>query len=104
MVALELSIPKYVGLKNHPTLNERWLQERLHENPELLGLGDVRVRDRERRQPTGGRLDLLLEDRESRTRYEVEIQLGAVDESHIIRTIEYWDVASKGAVIPSTSM
>ena len=92
MVTPELIIPKYVGLKNHQTLNERWLQDRLHQNPELLGLGDVRVRDRERRQPTGGRLDLLLEDRESGTRYEVEIQLGAVDESHIIRTIEYWDI------------
>ena len=30
--------------------------------------------------------------RESNTRYEVEVQLGASDESHIIRTIEYWDI------------
>ena len=29
------------------------------------------------------------------TRYEVEIQLGATDESHIIRTIEYWDIERK---------
>lgn len=29
------------------------------------------------------------------TRYEVEIQLGSSDESHIIRTIEYWDVERK---------
>ena len=28
-------------------------------------------------------------------RYEVEVQLGATDESHIIRTIEYWDVERK---------
>ena len=28
-------------------------------------------------------------------RYEVEIQLGRVDESHIIRTIEYWDIEKK---------
>ena len=26
------------------------------------------------------------------TRYEVEIQLGPTDESHIIRTIEYWEI------------
>jgi len=39
-----------------------------------------------------GRLDLLLQDANQR-RYEVEIQLGATDESHIIRTIEYWDIA-----------
>ena len=46
----------------------------------------------ERRQPRAGRLDLLLSDPETHTRYEVEIQLGATDESHIIRTIEYWDI------------
>ena len=34
---------------------------------------------------------MLLYDAETTTRYEVELQLGATDESHIIRTIEYWD-------------
>jgi hypothetical protein len=29
------------------------------------------------------------------TRYEVEVQLGATDPSHIIRTIEYWDTERK---------
>lgn len=91
----QLVAPKFVNMKNHPTLNEKWLQERLIENPSLLGLpGDLDIRDRERRQPSGGRLDLLLQDQgpEPPKRYEVEIQLGAVDESHIIRTIEYWDI------------
>lgn len=92
MTTPELTLPKFLSLKNHPTIDERWLQDRLDENPDLLGLGEVLVRDRERRQPSGGRLDLLLEDVEQRTRYEVEIQLGAMDESHIIRTIEYWDI------------
>lgn len=92
MALPELTLPQYVNLKSHPTLNERWLQERLDENPELLGLGDVVVRDSERRQPSGGRLDLLLENQEQGTRYEVEVQLGAMDESHIIRAIEYWDI------------
>ena len=27
--------------------------------------------------------------------YEVELQLGATDEAHIIRTIEYWDIERK---------
>ena len=36
--------------------------------------------------------DLLLSDASTNTCYEVEIQLGATDESHIIRTIEYWDL------------
>jgi len=32
---------------------------------------------------------VVLQDSETNQRYEVEIQLGATDESHIIRTIEY---------------
>ena len=79
-------------MKNDPTLNERWLHELLIDNPSLLGLGKLEVRDSERRQPSGGRLDLLLQDVDNGMRYEVEIQLGAMDESHIIRTIEYWDI------------
>jgi predicted transport protein len=57
-----------------------------------LGLGDLVLRDRERVQPRAGRLDLLLQDPETKRRYEVELQLGATDEAHIIRTIEYWDI------------
>jgi len=34
----------------------------------------------------------LLVNPEENLRYEVEIQLGATNESHIIRTIEYWDI------------
>ncbi len=83
---------KIVSLKNHPTLNERWLQERIIEDPSILGLGNLEVRESERIQPTGGRLDLLMSDPDTLTRYEVEIQLGASDERHIIRTLEYWDV------------
>jgi hypothetical protein len=46
------------------------------------------------RNGKAGRFDPLLEDPdpEAATRYEVEIQLGATDESHIIRTLEYWDI------------
>jgi hypothetical protein len=80
-----------VRLKNHISLNEKWLQEKLSEDPDLLGLGELTLRDTERKQSSGGRLDLLLEDDESRIRYCVEIQLGPVDESHIVRTLEYWD-------------
>ncbi len=89
---MEFRPAKHVSLKAHPEWNERWLHERIIENPALLGLGELEVRDSERRQPRAGRLDLLLSDPETFTRYEVEIQLGATDESHIIRTIEYWDI------------
>ena len=79
-----------ISLKTHAELTERWVQDRIAEAPAILGLGDVIVKDKERIQPRAGRLDLLLQDAELNRRYEVEIQLGSTDESHIIRTIEYW--------------
>jgi hypothetical protein len=73
-------------------LNEVWLQDQIVKDPSLLGLGDVHLIQRERIQPSGGRIDLLMYDHEAETRYEIEIMLGATNESHIIRTIEYWDI------------
>jgi hypothetical protein len=87
--------PERVWLKTHPDLNEKWLQDRIGEDPSLLGLGDLVLRDRERPQAGAGRLDLLLQGADGNRRYEVEIQLGKTDESHIIRTIEYWDIERK---------
>ena len=84
-----------ISIKNHPELNEKWVQDRIAEDPKILGLGDVILKDRERFQPHAGRLDLLLQDSELTSRYEVEIQLGSTNESHIIRTIEYWDIERK---------
>lgn len=84
-----------ISLKNHPELNERWVQDRIAEDPAILGLGDVILKDKERVQPRAGRLDLLFQEVESSRRYEVEVQLGLTDESHIIRTIEYWDIERK---------
>src|SRR5436190_6515680 len=72
-------------------LDERWLQERILEDPTLLGLGDVCVVQRERKQSPGGRIDFLMSDPETNTMYEVEVMLGRVDETRIIRSIEYWD-------------
>ena len=87
--------PERLSLKGHPHLNEKWVQDLIAEDPSILGLGDLVLRDVERRQPHAGRLDLLLQESDSQRRYEVEIQLGSTDESHIIRTIEYWDIEKK---------
>ena len=87
--------PERIWLKDHAALDERWIQERIAEDPSILGLGDLVLRDKERMQPRAGRLDLLLQDPETYRRYEVEVQLGRTDESHIIRTIEYWDIERK---------
>lgn len=87
--------PTKINLKNHPTLNENWLQEEIANDTTILGLGELIFVDKERIQPRAGRLDLLFQHPDSHKRYEVEIQLGKTDESHIIRTIEYWDIERK---------
>jgi hypothetical protein len=92
MMKLTYTQPEIISLKTHPDFGEKWLQERIAEDPSILGLGELVLKDKERAQPNAGRLDLLLQDAETFRRYEVEIQLGKTDESHIIRTIEYWDI------------
>ena len=87
--------PVKVSMKNDPNLSEFWLQDMIAKNPKILGLGDLVLKDKERIQPGAGRLDLLLQDPDTNKRYEVEVQLGKTDESHIIRTIEYWDLERK---------
>lgn len=95
MEALTYTKAKKILLKNIPAYSEAWLQDRIIEDPTILGLGDLEIRDVERRHPKAGRLDLLLRNPETDERYEIEIMLGTVDESHIIRTIEYWDIERK---------
>lgn len=84
-----------ISIKRSENLTEKWVQDQIADDPSLLGLGDLALKDKERIQPNAGRLDLLLQDPETLKRYEVEIQLGPTDESHIIRTIEYWDIERK---------
>jgi len=81
-----------INLSQDSDFDEQWLHARICDDPSILGLGDVRVLDRERTLPSAGRLDLLLFDEDNNRRYEVEVMLGATDPSHIIRTIEYWDI------------
>ncbi len=90
----ELNYAKHqpISLKDHPEFNEKWLQDRIAEDPTIIGLGETVLLDRERPQERAGRLDLLLTSPEQNRRYEVELMLGATDESHIIRCIEYWDI------------
>lgn len=83
-----------ISLKGNSQIKEDIIQNFIFSNPSVLGLGDLTPLTREKIQPAGGRLDILLGDDDG-ARYEVEIQLGATDPSHIIRTIEYWDTERK---------
>jgi hypothetical protein len=86
-----ISVAKTTSIRD-AGYDEVWLQDRILENTSALDLGDdLEVISRERIQSSGGRLDILLKDPEEDMMYEVEVMLGATDETHIVRTIEYWD-------------
>lgn len=51
-----------VSIRHHPELSERWVQERIAEDPAMLGLGDEILKDKERIHSGAGRLDILLQD------------------------------------------
>jgi hypothetical protein len=73
-------------------INEAYIEKFIQENPSALGLGsDLSVIDSQRRQDKG-RLDLLLQDGAGERRFELELMLDSLDESHLVRAIEYWDV------------
>lgn len=82
--------PKRIRLRDRPELGEQWAKERLIESPQLLQLGDLVLTEEESRLPGAGRLDLLFQDSEAGRMYEVEIQVGSMNSSHILRGIEYW--------------
>jgi hypothetical protein len=87
----EITISKTLSIRNCE-LDEGWLQDLIEKDPSILGLGDLEVVRREKRQSSGGRLDFLLQNSDDGAMYEVEVMLGETDESHIIRAIEYWDL------------
>jgi hypothetical protein len=91
----KLFSPEKITLHNHPEISEKIIQEKIAEDPAIIGLGDLILKDKERMQPRSGRLDLLMQHADTNRRYEIEIQLGKTDENHIIRTLEYWDIEKK---------
>jgi hypothetical protein len=72
MQNLKFVKPEKIWLADHPELREKWVQERIADDPSILGIGDLVLKDKERSHPRAGRLDLLLQDSESTHRYEVD--------------------------------
>jgi len=93
----DLSFARFerISLRGSSSFTEKWVEDRIIDDPTLLGLGKLTMIQRQRSQPRAGRLDLLLQDLDSKRRYEVELQLGKLDESHLIRAVEYWDIERK---------
>jgi hypothetical protein len=82
-----------ISIRDHG-LDEYWLQDYICSNPSCLGLGDLELVSKEKKQSSGGRLDILMKGSDEEL-YEIEVMLGETDETHIVRTIEYWDIEKK---------
>lgn len=67
---LQFLKPERIHLKGHPEFTEKWVQQRIIEDPTILGLGEVELVASEKVQPKAGRLDLLLFDEDLNRRYE----------------------------------
>lgn len=89
----EIKTLDLISIRDHG-LDEYWLQDYICQNPSCLGLGDIELVSREKKQSSGGRLDILMKGSDEEL-YEIEVMLGETDETHIIRTIEYWDIEKK---------
>jgi hypothetical protein len=71
-------------------LPESWLERKIREDHTILGLGGITKTIFQRRYKNAGRVDLVLLDEENSFLYCAELMLGEVDESHIVRCVEYW--------------
>jgi len=89
-----IQISSTLGIKESG-FDEAWLQDQIWENPTCLGLGELEGVTKERAISSGGRLDILLKNPLDDSMFEVEVMLGETDPSHIIRTIEYWDLIKR---------
>lgn len=76
------------------TINESTIGDIIEKDPSKIGLGECEIIRRERHQ--GNRvLDFLIQQEDEDIRYEVELQLGKADWSHICRSILYWSKERK---------
>jgi hypothetical protein len=47
---INLIKPEKINLKDHPILTEAWLQDIIGNSPIIIGLGDLILKDKERKQ------------------------------------------------------
>lgn len=78
-----------IKLSEH-NITEKNIQELISKDPNLIGIGSVKVIERERRQKSGKILDFLLSNEDDTIRFEVEIQIGELNLDHIIRCFHYF--------------
>lgn len=68
---------------------ENFIRDQIMDEPEVLGLGKLIPVDREVSNENGS-MDLLFMNDDQSVHYNVELQLGNADSSHILKTISYY--------------
>jgi hypothetical protein len=71
-------------------LPESWLERKIREDHTILGLSGITKTLFQRRYRKASRVDLVLLDEENNILYCAELMLGELDESHIVRALDYW--------------
>ncbi|KKH50897.1 hypothetical protein [Methanosarcina sp. 1.H.A.2.2] len=71
-------------------IKEKNIQYMIAKEPKMLGRGELKLIDMEVTYENKRRLDLLFQSKDLKIIYEVEIQLGQLNGSHLFRTVEYW--------------
>jgi hypothetical protein len=82
--------PEHIRMETHASLDTRWLEKIVLDDPAVLGLGHVTPRGSGAVWATSNRLELLLHDPRKNIQYEIVMQLGCSSEDHISRVIELY--------------
>ena len=83
-----------ISLRNK-NINENIVQDYFEKNINIIGLTNGIFLDKEELQSGSKRLNMLFKEKNTKKCYVVGVKLGNLDENHIIKTIEYWNLAKK---------
>ncbi|MCP3681382.1 MAG: hypothetical protein GY861_01710 [bacterium] len=75
--------------------DEQWIRNVINNDPSILRLGELKVVETNEMRASGAEGNFLMGNADDSVRYEIGVTLGKLDESTIIRTIEYWDIERK---------
>jgi hypothetical protein len=79
-----------ISLARHKDFDEAWVEKTLRAHPEMLNLGSLSNIQSQLTQQKVGRLDLLADNRNGGQRFVIELMLGEIDASHLMRVMDYW--------------
>jgi hypothetical protein len=79
-----------ISLARHKDFDEAWVEKTIKNFPEMLGLGGLSNFQSQLIQQRVGRLDLLADNLSREQRFVIELMLGELDASHLMRVMDYW--------------